>query len=178
MNDNKLLSSACLLVIGLFVILHSAIADEGSVYTERPEDPEAYYFTPDNYGIRADGVMDVSDALQNAINQVKTEKNYGILFIPEGTYRISKTIYVPAAIRLIGYGKNRPEIILGENTQGYQAEDGTGDDPENYMIWFTGNMVTGDNQPRDAGAGTFYSAISNIDFRIEDRNPIAVALRT
>ncbi|MBN2029554.1 SMP-30/gluconolactonase/LRE family protein [bacterium] len=166
------------MVIGLFAFLHSALADDGSVYTQRPEDPEAYYFTPDNYGIRADGVMDVSDALQNAINQVKTEKNYGILFIPEGTYRISRTIYVPAAIRLIGYGENRPEIILGENTPGYQAENGTGDDPENYMIWFTGSIVTGDNRPRDAGAGTFYSAISNIDFRIEEGNPIAVALRT
>ncbi len=33
-------------------------------------------------------------------------------------------------------------------------------------------------KPRDAGAGTFYSAISNIDFRIEKGNPKAIALRT
>ncbi|HNX80412.1 MAG TPA: glycosyl hydrolase family 28-related protein, partial [Prolixibacteraceae bacterium] len=32
--------------------------------------------------------------------------------------------------------------------------------------------------PRDAGAGTFYSAISNIDFTIEEGNPHAVVLRT
>ena len=89
-------------------ILHARAAsvDTKSVYQLKPEDPEAYYFTPDNYDISADGVRDVSDALQKAINQVKTEKNFGILFIPEGSYRISKTIYIPGAIRLIGYGKN------------------------------------------------------------------------
>lgn len=178
MSYKKGLLSLFLLGTCLLVSLQSALADGGSVYTERPEDPEAYYFTPDNFDIEADGVMDVSDALQLAINQVKTEKNYGILFIPEGKYRISRTIYIPEAIRLIGYGKNRPEIILGANTPGYQIQDGTGDDSENYMIWFTDNLVTGDNQPRDAGAGTFYCAISNIDFRIEAGNPIAVALRT
>lgn len=142
-----------------------------SVYQQKPEDAEAVYFTPENFGISADGKMDVSDQLQKAINQVKTEKNFGILFIPEGKYRISKTIYVPGAIRLIGYGKNRPEIILGKNTPGFQ-------DQQNYMIWFTGGLVTEGREPRDAGAGTFYSALSNIDFRIENGNPKAIALRT
>ena len=87
-----------------------------SIYQQRPNDPEAYYFTPENYGIKADGKMDVSDALQAAINQVKKEKNFGILFIPEGKYKISKTIYIPTAVRLIGYGKKRPEIILAKNS--------------------------------------------------------------
>lgn len=34
--------------------------------------------------------MDVSDALQAAINQVKKEKNFGILFIPEGKYKSAR----------------------------------------------------------------------------------------
>lgn len=152
--------------------------DERSVYTQKPEDTKAYYFTPENYNIKADGVTDVTRALQSAINQVKTEKNFGILFIPEGKYLISNTIYIPPAVRLIGYGKKRPEIILGKNTPGYGATDGSGNDPEKYMIYFTGNVVTEGVQPRDAGAGTFYSAISNINFRIGDGNTIAVALRT
>lgn len=149
-----------------------------SVFTLRPNDPEAFYFTPGNYDIRADGVMDVSDALQEAINQVKTEKNFGILFIPEGKYKISRTIYIPAAIRLIGYGKNRPEFILKKNTPGYQEAVESDKGQANYMFWFTSRMVTRDSEPRDAGAGTFYSAISNINFKIEDGNPHAVALRT
>ena len=87
-------------------------AEGGSTYTQRPDDPEAFYFTPENYGFKADGKSDVTDALQEAINQVKREKNFGILFLPEGNYRISKTIQIPSSIRLIGYGKKRPVIYL------------------------------------------------------------------
>src|SRR5690625_1866039 len=46
------------------------------------------------------------------------------------------------------------------------------------MIWFTSNIVSEGSQPSDANPGTFYSAISNIDLRIEEGNPAAVALRT
>jgi sugar lactone lactonase YvrE len=145
-----------------------------SVYTLRPEDPEAFYFT----GVKADGKTDVSEALQAAINQVKREKNFGILFIPEGKYLISKTIYVPGAIRLIGYGAKRPEFILARNSPGYQEEVATDKGRAGYMFWFTGGAVEPGQTPRDAGAGTFYSAMSNINLRIEDGNPHAVALRT
>lgn len=148
-----------------------------SVYQLKPDDPEAYYFTTEKYNIRADGKTDISDALQAAINQVKTEKSFGILFIPEGKYLISKTIYIPGAIRLIGYGKTRPEIILAKNSPGYQVQDAGSRYPGKYMIFFTGGLVVEGRQPGDAGAGTFYSAISNIDLRIEDGNPAAVGMR-
>ena len=46
------------------------------------------------------------------------------------------------------------------------------------MFWFTGAVVKEGEKPRDAGASTFYSAMSNINLRIEDGNPRAVALRT
>lgn len=46
------------------------------------------------------------------------------------------------------------------------------------MFWFTGAVVKEGEKPRDAGASTFYSAMSNINLRIEDGNPHAVALRT
>jgi len=175
------------LILQLFIlILFSGFAMQNlamekrntSVYTQKFNDSEAYYFTPENYNIKADGKTDVSDALQTAINQVITEKIFGILFIPEGKYKISKTIFIPKAMRLIGYGKNRPEIILGKNSPGFQEAEIRENAGEKYMIWFTGNMVTAENKPQDANPGTFYSAISNIDFRIEDGNPIAVALRT
>ncbi|MDR2497108.1 MAG: SMP-30/gluconolactonase/LRE family protein [Tannerellaceae bacterium] len=149
-----------------------------SVYTLRPDDAEAFYFTPENYGIKADGKTDVSVALQGAINQLKRERNFGILFIPEGKYLISRTIYVPGAIRLIGYGKKRPEVILAKNSPGFQAERPADKGKAGYMFWFTGGLVEDGQQPRDAGAGTFYSALSNINLRIEDGNPHAVALRT
>ncbi len=142
-----------------------------SVYTQKPNDQEAIFFTAESFNINSSGEQDVSETLQHAINLLKKEKNFGILFIPEGKYLISKTIYVPKAIRIIGYGKNRPEFILKRSSEGYQNE-------HNYMFWFTNNLVEEGQEPRDAGAGTFYSAISNIDFRIEQGNPKAIVLRT
>lgn len=153
------------------ILFYSIILKAQSVYTQMPDDPEAFYFTSDNFNIAPDGNHDVSEALQFAINKLKKEKNFGILFIPEGKYLISRTIYVPKAIRIIGYGVNRPEFILGKNTAAYQNEN-------NYMFWFTSNLVEEGQPPKDATAGTFYSAISNINFRIEKGNPKAIALRT
>jgi len=47
-----------------------------SFYTQKPDDPASVYFTPGNFSITADGKTDVSVQLQNAINQLKTDKNY------------------------------------------------------------------------------------------------------
>jgi len=178
MKSHKALLTWFLLFSAGFLLAKADPGKSVSVYQKKPNDIEAFYFTPENFNIKADGKMDVSDALQAAINKVKTEKSFGILFIPEGKYRITKTIYVPGAIRLIGYGVNRPEIILGKNTPGFQRLDSGSRYQEKYMIFFTGGIVAEGRQPGDAGAGTFYSAISNIDMRIEDGNPVAVALRT
>lgn len=167
-----------LLLICLALCLPIRAADTGSIYLQKPNDPEAFYFTAENYGIKNDGKTDVSQALQQAINQLKKEKNFGVLFIPEGKYLISKTIYVPTAIRLIGYGKNRPEFILKENSPGFQQEVPTDKGKASYMFWFTSNMVEEEGNIRDAGASTFYSAMSNINLRIGDGNPHAVGLRT
>lgn len=149
-----------------------------SIYTERPDDPEAVYFTPEHFAIKADGSVDVSAALQKAINRVASEKNFGIVFIPEGKYKISRTIYVPKAVRLIGYGKKRPEIFLADNTPGYQHQVANDKAGANYMFWFVSGMVKDTADIHDAGAGTFYSALSNINLRIGTGNPYAIALRT
>ena len=159
--------SAALWVLLLIFYLTPLGINAQSVYTERPEDSEAHFFKTEF----ANGLEDVSQVLQLAINKLKKEKNFGILYIPEGKYRLNTTVYVPKAIRIIGFGKNRPEFILGKNTDGFNKE-------QNYMFWFTSNLVDEGVEPRDASAGTFYSAISNINFRIESGNPKAVALRT
>jgi Pectate lyase superfamily protein/SMP-30/Gluconolactonase/LRE-like region len=149
-----------------------------SFYMQKPDDPSAVYFTRANFDISADGKTDVSVQLQNAINQLKTDRNFGILFIPEGSYTISKTIYIPSAIRLIGYGKKRPVFILKKNAPGFQEPNPDDKGKASYMFWFTSSIVEPGKEIRDAGAGTFYSALSNIDIKIEDGNPAAVALRT
>jgi sugar lactone lactonase YvrE len=143
-----------------------------SVFPLRPEDPTAFYFSAP-----ADGKTDVSGALQQAIRTVKSRYNFGIVFIPEGKYLITKTIYVPTAIRLIGYGKTRPLFTLGRNSPGFQTPDPADKGQGRYMFWFTSNLPDSTGHIPDAGASTFYSALSNVNLRIEDGNPAAVAIR-
>ena len=45
------------------------------------------------------------------------------------------------------------------------------------MVFFAGGRPKGSQPPPDANPGTFYSAISNIDFKIGPGNPGAVAVR-
>lgn len=142
-----------------------------SVYTKKFDDPKGVFFTSESYGIVPDGKYDCSTALQEALNTIKKERGFGTLYLPEGKYLISKTIYVPDAIRIIGYGSVRPEIVLAKNTAGFAEK-------ETPMVWFTGGIVTDPEKVREASAGTFYSGISNVNIRIGKGNPYAVGLRT
>jgi sugar lactone lactonase YvrE len=176
-----------------------------SYYTVRLDDPKAIYLTRDGFPVHGDGVADDTDALQQAIDKVQETTKEGIVFLPEGRYRLSKTIYIWPGIRVIGYGATRPALVLGENTPGYQDKD-----KENLMVFFAGGRPDAGRglresgppggqagrggrgapagqfqggrggpggQPTDAGAGTFYSALSNIDLEIKDGNPGAVGVR-
>jgi sugar lactone lactonase YvrE len=142
-----------------------------SYYPFRPEDPRAVYFTKDQFDLRADGVGDDADALQQAINRVQETTRIGVLFIPEGRYRLSKTIFVWQGIRLIGYGPKRPLFVLGKNTPGYQ------EGPGKYMIHFADSRPQQNRPFSDATEFTFYSGMSNIDFEIQEGNPAAIAVR-
>ncbi len=142
-----------------------------SIYTERPNDEGAVFFTPGNFAIKADGKTDCTIELQKAIDQVEATRKFGIVFIPEGKYIISNTIYVWKGIRLIGYGKNRPEFILEDNTPGYQ-------DTIKHMINFVSDKPREGRPIKPANPGTFYSALSNINFTVEGQNRGAVCIRS
>ena len=162
---------AAFLLLAAGSLSASAAESSVSVYQERPSDKEAVFFDASEYGLKADGKSDVTEALQEAIFKVKKTQNFGILFLPEGTYRISGTIQVPSSVRVIGYGKTRPVLYLAPGTEGFS-------EPSKYMMWFTGGMAEEGRTPSDANAGTFYSAVSNVDFRIGKNNPGAVAIRS
>src|SRR5205085_1887552 len=123
----------------LILIAWAVPAHAESVYTVRPDDPRAIDFTREAFGAHADGDGDDSDALQRAIDRVQETTGAGVVLIPEGRYRLSKTIYVWQGIRLLGYGTTRPVFVLAKDTPGFQ--EGTG----RYMVHFA------DNRP-DAGA--------------------------
>lgn len=156
-----------------------------SYYSARIYDAKAVYLTSDNFPVKADGIADDTNAIQQAIDRVQETTNQGILFVPAGRYRLAKTIYIWPGIRLIGYGATRPVFVLGANTPGFQQGP-------TYMFFFAGfrpGSVSATNSPSgrvlppkgspppDANPGTFYSAISNIDMEIQDGNPGAVAVR-
>ncbi len=151
-----------------------------SVYTVRPEDEYAAYLSVEEFGVHGDGIHDDTEGIQKAVNQVKSSHGFGIVFVPQGTYLISDTIYVPRAVRLIGYGKTRPRIVLGDHTEGYGREYPEDKGNAKYMVWFTHRVPEpGEDQSRfDANPGTFYSALSNMDLKIGEGNPNAIALRT
>ncbi|MBI4891050.1 MAG: SMP-30/gluconolactonase/LRE family protein [Acidobacteria bacterium] len=165
-------------------LLPAASLWSASYYTQRLDDPRAVYLTPENFPVKADGIADDSAALQQAIDKVQETSGMGVLFVPEGRYRITRTIYVWPSIRVIGYGANRPVLVLADNTPGYNDAA-----QPKYMVFFAGgrpgsgrgpmarNASAQAGPPRDAGAGTFYSAMSNIDIEIGNGNPGAVGVR-
>jgi hypothetical protein len=178
------MKSSCLLLVLFSLTLPTRAA---SIFTTRLDDPAAVYLT----GAHGDGVADDSAAVQAAIDQVQAAKGEGIVFIPQGRYRISRTIYLWPGVRVIGYGAERPVFVLAEHTPGYQ--DGIA-----YMFFFAGarprpqgtsnrlgfhfpptprGVVPPSRSVPDANPGTFYSAISNVDFEIGAGNEGAVAIR-
>lgn len=166
-------------------------ADAASYYTQRPDDPRAVHLTQEAFGVRGDGVADDSAGLQSAIDRVVETTTRGIVLVPEGKYRLSRTIRVWPGVRIIGYGRARPVFVLGDNTPGFAR------DPA-YVFHFAGNIPghpynagfvfkPGNATPKridfsasalEANPSTFYSALSNVDIVIGKGNPGAVAVRS
>ncbi|WP_116091901.1 glycosyl hydrolase family 28-related protein [Sphingomonas crusticola] len=158
-----------------------ASAATNSVFTTLPNDPAAVLVK----GV-GDGRADDTAAIQAAIDTAAGGERArgGIVFLPAGRYRITRSILIPPAVRIFGIGKTRPVIVLGANTPGFDKGIAT-------MFVFTGNDAYGNKKPPfpvatavpfnpetfDANSGTFYSAMTNIDFEIGDGNAGAVVAR-
>src|SRR5713226_6136502 len=174
-----------MLSVAVATLLLSSFLFASSYYPARIDDAKAIYLTNKSFPVQGDGVADDSDAIQQAINKVQETTNQGILFVPAGRYRLTKTIYIWPGIRLIGFGTTRPVFLLGANTPGFQQGPA-------YMVFFAGFrpgsaqatqspggriLPAANATPPDANPGTFYSAMSNIDIEIQDGNPGAVGIR-
>ncbi len=141
-----------------------------SYYPLRPEDPRAVYLTKDQFRFHGDGIGDDAEALQQAINRVQETTRIGVVFIPEGRYRLSNTVFVWQGIRLIGYGRKRPVFVLAKDTPGFQ-------EGSKYMVHFADTRPQQGRPFSDATEMTFYSGMSNIDFEMQEGNPAAIAVR-
>ncbi|HEX7849874.1 MAG TPA: glycosyl hydrolase family 28-related protein [Sphingomonas sp.] len=160
-----------------------------SALVTAPTDPRAV--TVAGHG---DGTADDTAAIQAAIDAAEARGGGGIVFLPAGRYRITRTVFVWPGVRIFGVGRTRPAIILAPRTPGFQRGVGS-------IMLFTGNRpgaarpglygpiergpvpmppptsVPFDPQVADANPGTFYSALSNVDFEIGEGNPAATAVR-
>lgn len=164
------------------------LAASPSVYTSLPNDPLAV-----TVAAKGDGRTDDTAAIQQAIDKAAAGPagkgvGGGIVFLPQGTYRISRTLFLWPGVRIFGVGEKRPVIVLGAKTPGFQRGVG-------HMLVFAGaqrergakdarevafpppGSVPFDKDVADANSGTFYSALGNIDFRILEGNPAATAIR-
>ena len=159
--------------------VHAAPTPSVSAYQAMPVDPRAIV-------VRAtgDGSSDDTAAIQAALDSAANKGQGGVVFLPSGRYRITRSLLIPLAVRLYGVGPTRPVFVLAENTPGYQ--EGVG----NMVIFTGGDQYTVGKVPmpvpgevpftgkvRDANSATFYSALSNVDFEIGDGNPATAAVR-
>lgn len=156
-----------------------ASAQSVSVFPTAPAEPSAV--TVEAVG---DGLADDTGALQQALDKARDATGHGLVFLPSGTYRITRTLIVPPGVRIYGVGPTRPTILLAANTPGFQQGVST-------MIVFAGGdqyrvgqvpvpvptIVPRDKIVRDANSGTFYSAMSNVDIEIGPGNPAAAGVR-
>lgn len=131
-----------------------------------------------------DGTTDDSAAIQAAIDASFARGGGGIVFLPSGRYRLTRTVFIWPGVRVFGTGATRPVFVLADNTPGFQRGLAT-------MIMFSGGSPGGrggsafpppDAVPfssavSDANPATAFPALSNVDIEIGPGNPAAIGVR-
>ena len=170
---------AFLMLLTLILTTGEVMAASRSVLPVAPDEPRAVTVKG-----KGDGRADDSAALQRAFDQARDATGHGMVFLPSGRYRLTRTVVVPAGVRVYGVGATRPVLLLAPNTPGFQRGVST-------MVVFSGGdqynsgeipvpvptVVPRDKRVRDANSGTFYSSMSNVDVEIGAGNPAAAGVR-
>jgi len=171
-------------IIGLLASVAALPAVAGpSVFLQQPNDPQAVTAKAPN-----DGKTDSTAALQAAIDAADNKGAGGVVFLPAGRYRLTRTLYLWPGVRLIGVGATRPVLVLAPNTPGFQTGVKNmvifaGRGPmrsanPNFKVPFPpSGSVPFDETIADANSGSFYSAMSNIDVEVGAGNPATAAIR-
>lgn len=73
---------------------------------------DSQFVTPQMFGAKADGVTDDTDSIESAISA----SNF--VFLPQGTYKISRAITLPYACSIFGAGQDLSEIKNDDNSNG------------------------------------------------------------
>lgn len=149
----------------------TADSNTKSIYSVAFDDPDVIDLATEPQFAVSSG-EDITATLQAAIDHVADNGVFGVILIPSGEYSISDTVFVWKGIRLIGYGPNRPKLILPDNCAGFAEGE------PKYLFHYAHNKPKSGESFRDATPGTFYSAFSNIDVDLGNGNTRAVAIRS
>ena len=104
------------LSLTLILLVSAGTASAQSVFTTRPDDPDAINLMAPEFAVRGDGTADDTAAIQSAIDKAGSSFSGGLVFIPSGRYRLTRTVYLWRGVRLVGYGATRPVFVLGDET--------------------------------------------------------------
>ncbi len=105
-----------ILSLGLLLVANFAWATDPTASYHFPEDPSVLNAKRD-FGAVGDGQADDTDALQRAIEascgkDAKFRGKTNALFIPNGTYRVTKTLVVKTSLGPWLYGESRDGVII------------------------------------------------------------------
>ena len=148
----------CLVLCLSFLVVPRA-AGAASVFTSRPDDPAAVHVDPPD----AQPGANHTALLQAALDQAAASPAGGIVLVPAGRYRITRTLIVWRAVRIIGYGATRPVFVLPERTPGFQSGLGV-------MVHFT--------NARPARGGQAVKAVKPVRRAWPSRRPASCRRRT
>src|SRR5260370_23196232 len=101
-----------MLSVAVATLLLSSFLFASSYYPARIGDAKAIYLANKSFPVQGDGVADDSDAIHQAINIVQETTNQGILFVPAGRYRLTKTLYIWPRLPLTWFVTSRPVVVL------------------------------------------------------------------
>ena len=144
----KLIFKNAVLTAAVLCAPFSVQAASVSAYQTMPDDPRAV-----TVKATGDGRTDDTDVIQAAINKASNNGEGGVVFLPSGRYRITRTILVPLSVRVYGVGPTRPVFVLAANTPGYQKGVAN-------MVVFTGGDQYTVGKVRITGAGAAGMALS------------------
>jgi hypothetical protein len=179
MQQVKLLRHILLASVLSATFTSTTVVAGPSVYLTAPSDAQAI-----TVNAQGDGQADDTAAIQTAIDAAEHKGAGGIVFLPSGRYRISKTLVLWPGVRLFGVGATRPVLVLAANTPGFQQGvanmvifTGRGAGATNKVPFPVPGSVPFSEDIADANSGTFYTAMGNIDIEIGEGNPAAAAIR-
>lgn len=188
MNKTKLVHqcfftlSCCRFVIVFLFILSAAFLASASDLTATQTGMVDFKVLENLTSADMNGTNDVTEKLQRAVNYARD--NTKTLFIPTGTYKISKTIDCIAdhtnvdthqgegAVVIVGSSVKRPVIKLADNSPDFQGT-GTPNQTNGPNALFE---LHSDSYPSKKSSWIFYCGIRGIDIDLGKGNPGAIGI--